>query len=180
MKKIILLSILLLAVLLNLFSCSKEAEYVPEYGTFYVSDGILQNTHVTLVIENETLTAPVTEFSYKILNATTCEVQAQGEFLLEIYLDGKWQKAAEAPADDAIVIEPGILPRKISPRSGKNYVAQFEKKGTSHKAGTYAWLYEGVYRIRIQYHIDTDEPETEKPEGVPEAVAYFTVKAPQP
>ena len=66
MKKIILSSILLLAGLLSLFSCSKESEYVPEYGTFYVSDDILQNTLVTLSVENETLLSPVTTLSYEV------------------------------------------------------------------------------------------------------------------
>ena len=178
MKKIILLSVLLLAGLLSLFSCSKESEYVPEYGTFYVSDDILQNTLVTLSVENETLLSPVTTLSYEVQNESAFDVHTDGKCLLEIYLNGEWQEAPDAMPENAIVIERPVLPQKIFSGSKEDYVAHFAMEGTSHVAGTYALLNEGAYRVRVQYSVFMDAPNVEIPQGQLEAVAYFTVVAP--
>ena len=195
MKKIILLSILLLAVLLNLFSCSKEAEYVPEYGTFYVSDGILQNTHVTLVIENETLTAPVTELSYALYDKcdflvtyTREDMNRHNHYclnLLEVYKDGAWQTAPICGAS-SLLANFGTT-NMADPAEHQVQRQRMEFSHVDGEPGSFEWedqlmrycpLEPGVYRVRVQYDVYTDDENVKKPEGVPEAVAYFTVVAP--
>ena len=62
MKRIFTL-LLALLLLTSLASCNKEE---PEYGTFYVEDGITQNTLVTLTLKTDNLTAPVEQLSFSL------------------------------------------------------------------------------------------------------------------
>ncbi|MBE6630442.1 MAG: hypothetical protein E7624_06300 [Ruminococcaceae bacterium] len=174
---------LLLAVLLltSLVSCSKEE---PTYGTFYVENGIMQNTSVTLRLKEDTFVAPVTDLEYVLSDNGDFGVNLDEgrrmntavEDVLEVYGgNGHWSLAA---IEDDYNGEMGYSWERGDPTARREHTLKMrfvEKK--SGEAG-YRYLEPGFYRVRVKYSLYTDDESVYIPEEQLEAVAYFTVVAP--
>ena len=180
MKKRILSLLCAFLFLFALPSCAQEYEY----GTFYEENGILQNTHVTLIVENESLVAPVTELKYVLRDDFDFSVwyrddereNSRTPDLLEVYSGGGWSQVGQrggggthtawirSPQDPTERIAHHIKMRFVDRKTGGN---------------GYIYLQPGFYRIRVQYSVSTDDENAYIPEGQLEAVAYFTVTAPE-
>lgn len=201
MKK---LCLILLLIPLLLCGCKKEPqdEVQPYYGEFFTQDGIAQNTGVVLLIQNETLVAPVTELSYALYDYVDFTVEAQPYHennnrtcRLEVYKDGAWQEAAWYGSGGDLANRGWLGTQEPTYRgalnrgSGKMYMEEpdlsiidpsvnWEEKGIETLdlfRETYYPLEAGIYRLRVKYYA------LEGPEGTAdtlyEAVAYFTVTA---
>ena len=181
MKRIFIL--LLTAVLLtSLFGCSKEE---PEYGTFYEEDGIMQNTLVTLILQTESLIAPVKELSFSLQETSDFYVR-QGvhvsgtdcTHLIEKYTKGLWE---EAPCRGIPKNEPAadFSPDALDYRGHHTYDGKMTfytaEGGIATEPRHYLPLTPGIYRIRVKYSLYTDDENVHIPEEQLEAVAYFTV-----
>ena len=166
---------LLLAVLLltSLASCSKEE---PEYGTFYVEDGITQNTLVTLTLKTENLTAPVEQLSFSLQETSDFYVR-QGTQVIEKYTKGAWK---EAPSIGSLKNEEAdFSPEELDYRAHHTYDSKmtFQNATGIISLGPryYLPLSPGSYRIRVKYSLYADDENAYIPEEQLEAVAYFTV-----
>ena len=179
MKKRLLSVFLALLMLCALVACS-------DYGEFYTEDGILQNAHITLTLENESLVAPVTRLSYTLSEETDFGVlcaENEDKILLEIRENGEWKKVPTFGKGISEILanrEPG------DPKLHQTYKrsltlwspSEIEGKQSANTTLHYLALGAGEYRLRIPYTLHTQEEGAELPEGQPEAVAYFTVTAP--
>ena len=182
MKKRIFALLLATLLLTSLASCSKQE---PEYGTFYTEDGIVQNTLITLVLEEDNLTAPVQELSFSLQEKSDWYVQkgthisgTECTHLVEVYTDGVWTEVKSA----------GILKRdwlgNFSPddldyQAHHTYDGKMAFYALQGIAETQHYLPLGVgyYRIRVKYSLYADDETARIPEEQLEAVAYFTVVA---
>ena len=194
MKKRVLSLFLCVLLLFSLASCTEEevASVPPEYGTFYTADGILQNSHITLVIENESLVAPVTELSYALYDNSDFRVifddmQRNNHKcinILEIYRDGEWQLAPMGGTGENL----GNFAdgNKADPKEHQVRKQEMEFSYIPTKTDNpelldggalkrYYPLEAGVYRVRVWYSVYTTDESVQIPEGQLEAVAYFTV-----
>ena len=184
MKKRILSLLLAFLFLCALPSCAQEYEY----GTFYEEDGILQNTLITLVLEADELTAPVEELSFSLQEKSDWFVRESSHIsgtdcthLIEFYADGVWKEVRRV----------GHLRRELLvnfSQENLDYQAHhtydrkmifYAEKGSLVELQHYLPLEVGFYRIRIKYLLYTDDENAYIPEGQLEAVAYFTVTAPE-
>ncbi|MBE6630443.1 MAG: hypothetical protein E7624_06305 [Ruminococcaceae bacterium] len=175
---------LLLAVLLltSLASCSKEE---PAYGTFYVEDGITQNTLVTLTLKTDNLTAPVEQLSFSLQETSDFYVRQSTYIsgtdcthLIEKYTKGAWE---EAPYRGISKNEPtaDFSPEELDYRAHHTYDGKMTFRTAPGVIATeprhYLPLTPGIYRIRVKYSLYTDDENAHIPEEQLEAVAYFTV-----
>lgn len=185
-------TVMLCVCVLGLFCGCKKEIAPPEYGAFYTTDGILQNSHVTLVIESENLVAPVTELSYALYDNCDFRVEywRDGNHychdLLEVYKDGKWQ-CAPVCGEAEHLMAGGRTNSNADPREHeiKHFSMNFSHVPGFHESSEegndlkrYCPLEPGAYRVRVQYFLETEDESVQLPQGKLEAVAYFTVTAP--
>jgi len=181
---------LLLALLMScaLVACSKsdDAQTSREYGEFYTKDGVLQNTHITLTMDNESLSAPlpVRALSYTLhekcdfrLRVVDYMSGCECRDLIEIYQNGVWEEVAQCGS--------GGLSGPVLTVWGGDYAEHdtfqrdmvFYDEEAAHYL-CYMPLEPGQYRLRVKYQAYAEDEGVEIPEGPFEAVAYFTVTAP--
>ena len=145
------------------------------YGIFEAKDGILQNTGITLTMNNKELTAPMVSVNARIQNDTCFEIEEQKyaandnySYLLEVLADGVWK---QAPTFGEIIREDGARVDFWRPEQIESGVAALMDK-------RYIALTPGEYRVRVKYVIVGEIEGAEIPDGQLEAVGYFTVTAP--
>ena len=204
MKK---LCLILLLIPLLLCGCKKKPqdEVQPYYGEFFTQDGIAQNTGVVLVIQNETLVAPVTELSYALYDQVDLVVVPEipryasnnRYHQIDVYKDGVWVDApwygkANDLANRGTLQEgegdptykgkiEGCIGSSVNmwqPDEGRYGDIDWAEKGVDPidlHRETYYPLEAGLYRLRVTYRVP-DGPEGTA-DTVYEAVAYFTVTA---
>lgn len=163
------------------------------YGVFEEKDGILQNTKVTLSINDKELTAPVMRIRALFENKTAFKIERPEkyaadenyDYLLEVFADGVWKKA---PSFGEILREDGgwsldlyqeLEPGDDSWTLGFWKRSQIEGGNPALMDKRYIALEPGEYRVRVKYAITEEIEGAEIPEGQLEAVAYFTVVEPK-
>ncbi len=189
-----LLSLLLALLLLCVFAACDESDGIDdkgdgnkaskEYGEFYTEDGVLQNTKITLVIENEALVAPVSELSYAVYDQCDFFVDTVSyrycEGTIEIFQDGTWQEVSKRGVEAKNEIDWGPMVTNHEAhhiwRGSMSFVPTDEENYTGFLS--YRSLNPGKYRLRVKYGAIAADENVEIPEGQLEAVAYFTVTAP--
>ena len=189
MKKRLLALCLCFLLLLSFVACDKEEEPAPESlkSSFYTVDGMEQNTHVKLVVNTESLVAPVTELSYtlydfseygvspnKHLNGTDCET------LLEVYRDGIWEEALFSGGYIRDILGGGygkaFVPAEQQKIDFKMTFSDYPPDATANRS--YAYLTPGLYRLKMKCHFYADQEKETAQDKSGFAVAYFTVTAP--
>ena len=182
------LSALFLALLMScaFVACNKsdDTQTSREYGEFYTEDGILQNTKITLVIENEAFVAPVSELSYAVYDQCDFFVDTVSyrhcEETIEIFQDGTWQEVPKRGVEDRREIDWGPMVTNHEAhhiwRGSMSFVPTDEEDYIGILS--YCSLNSGKYRLRVKYNAIAADENVEIPEGQLEAVAYFTVSAP--
>jgi hypothetical protein len=173
---------LLLCLLLLFAGCSAE-EVKPEWGSFYVQDGYTQNSHITAMITNTGLTAPVNELTYALYDncdwgvTVTYYTDKNDEriHLLEVYQDGVWR---EAPTVGNLKLDRAILYQKdAEPSTRRKWEMEMSFSDTAPNGLTcYRPLTAGVYRLIIPYRLNNDREDARLPTAETAAVVYFTVK----
>ena len=186
MKKRLLSLLLAFLMLCTLISCDEapKGEDEKQYGEFYTEDGVLQNTKITLAIENETLVAPVSELSYAVYDQCDFFVDTVSyrhcEETIEIFQDGTWQEVPKRGVEDRREIDWGPMVTNHEAHHIWRGSMSFVPTDEEDYAGilSYCSLNSGKYRLRVKYNAIAADENVEIPEGQLEAVAYFTVSAP--
>ena len=190
MKKRLLSLLLALLMLCTLISCDEapKGEDEKQYGEFYTEDGVLQNTKVTLAIENETLVAPVSELSYAVYDQCDFFVDIVSyqdgtmcsKGMVEIFQDGTWREVPKRGVEDGREIYRGPLVTNHEAHHTWRRSLSFVPADDEDYSGflSYCTLNPGKYRLRVKYNAIAADENVEIPEGQLEAVAYFTVSAP--
>ena len=184
MRKRLCVFLFLIVVLLELCACKTQKQIE---SFFYVSDGILQNTHVLIAVTTQELVAPVTELSYtlyefseyginipKHLNGTFCST------LLEVYGEEGWKEAPFSGCGVWDVLETGWgggNPADFATIDFKMEFGAYEPDDEDYRR--YAYLTPGVYRLKMKCYFYESGYMSENIENVnfveAFAVAYFTV-----
>ena len=188
MKKRILVLLLVLSILCALTGCDGNDESVTpkEYGEFYTEDGIMQNTKITITIDNEDLTVPIPikELSYTLYEKCDFSLKVvdyaggnECRDLIEVYQDGVWMEAPRCGNGGLSVSGYVILGGDYAEYDTFQRKMSFHDKEEAHYL-CYMPLQPGQYRLRVKYAVEAADENVEIPKGQLEAVAYFTVTAP--
>ena len=159
MKRV--LTILLCAFLLVFPACKKEVEEPPaaEKGVLYTTNGLTQNTLVSMVLKEEDLVAPVTEsISFEVYNNTTYTLYSSEKVALYKWQDDKWERVN----GDRASLTQGWTPSKASfPCSANSYIGDSPEERT---------LEAGLYYAAVPMAFAKADGGEEF-----EAVAFFTI-----
>ena len=192
MKKRVLALCLCLFLLLAFVACNQEEEPAPTLAptlaqsSFYTLDGMLQNTHVKLVVNTEALVAPVTELSYTLYDFSEYGVSpnkhlmgTKCQTLLEVYRDGAWEEAPFSGGIERDVIE-ASYGKAFVPAEQQKIDFKMTFSGYPSDAKTlrgYAYLTPGLYRLKMKCFFYADQEKETAQDRSGFAVAYFTVTA---